>query len=731
MRWNAVIDVSTNQTKASPQGNYDERMSGTHQVQMSSPTRGGHNDINGSTNDPSVHDVSPPESTLSNTRSLSWLLASSLPNQERVCQLFQAYFTNIHPLRCFGFIHKPSMMEKLDLGITAEHHNSALLHAICALGAKFYALEYLDWHREFELSHVLSAGTGWALKARSLLCNSLSQISIENLMAAVLLEDYYIRVGDYMAAFMLSGTAARMVQGLQINLESSTDILCSESKPLLGATARESRRRLMWSCFVMDSWVGSGVDQLTLLDESNIKVQLPCNERSFLQQIPCITETMAKGQILEFLPEDSKPVDPAANMGLIAYFIRISELRKKVLRFVKSVDLSQSSQLPDHEFATHYAALIEWFESLPSTLHLNSRTIYIRKESNQLAALLLLHCAYHVTICDLYRVGNPQLLPSLMRHRFPKESSTEHQQFLSRCRKTCFDHAKEVARILEVAVQHGPKMLSDTWLPTVAYESIRIMLCQITDETDKGIDKYQCLVQEVLPLIKANMRALELMLPLFSTAGICYQAANKILRGAGLGPRIIEGTDFSDDKSRGINIEGPSIRDAHSHITPESVLNPLAIYSLARKNLDEKHTPEAVPVITSKASKFDSRSTILPAPQNQDYHLQNQTFPLLSSAMPRQYNEQFLPAPTESTSTCDMFIGLPPSDSWTASSIELDLGNHALDFMHPFNALSQQVESLQEGMGGRGLHSWSDSGINQGWDEDCNFIPFLPASGSM
>lgn len=154
------------------------------------------------------------------------------------------------------------------------------------------------------------------------------------MQAAVLLHDYQLRVGNYLAAFMLSGIAARMVQVLQINLEFSTDILCSRSTPPIDATMRESRRRLMWSCFTMDSWVGSGVDQLTLLDERDIKVQLPCNERCFLQQIPCITETMANGQVLRFLPKESIPANPTDNMGLVAYFIRISELRKKVLRYV-------------------------------------------------------------------------------------------------------------------------------------------------------------------------------------------------------------------------------------------------------------------------------------------------------------------------------------------------------------------------------------------------------------
>jgi hypothetical protein len=135
-----------------------------------------------------------------------------------------------------------------------------------------------------------------------------------------------------MAAFIMSGMAARMVQALQINVEISTDILCSSTHPRDDPTTRECRRRLMWSCFIMDSWVGSGVDQLTMLNERDIKVQLPSNEQNFLRQVPCVTETLVTGQVLPLVAAGDVPADTAANIGLNAYFIRICALRKRVLR---------------------------------------------------------------------------------------------------------------------------------------------------------------------------------------------------------------------------------------------------------------------------------------------------------------------------------------------------------------------------------------------------------------
>lgn len=134
---------------------------------------------------------------------------------------------------------------------------------------------------------------------------------------------------------MLSGLTARMTQALQINLEYNTDIMCQDTGDGLPVTTKESRRRLMWSCYIMDALVGSGVDQLTLMDERDIKIQLPCNERNFIQHIPCLTETLYPGSWLKILPEDSDTKTLLPNMGIMAYFIRQISIRKRVLRYLQ------------------------------------------------------------------------------------------------------------------------------------------------------------------------------------------------------------------------------------------------------------------------------------------------------------------------------------------------------------------------------------------------------------
>ena len=82
----------------------------------------------------------------------------------------------------------------------------------------------------------------------------------------------------------------------------------------------------------MDSWVGSGVNQLTLLEDKDLKIQLPCNSYNFSLGTPCITEILEEGKILGFIPREQIYLQPAQNMGIEAYFIRLVSIRKRVLR---------------------------------------------------------------------------------------------------------------------------------------------------------------------------------------------------------------------------------------------------------------------------------------------------------------------------------------------------------------------------------------------------------------
>jgi hypothetical protein len=69
-----------------------------------------------------------------------------------------------------------------------------------------------------------------------------------------------------------------------------------------------------------------------LIDEADIKIQLPCNERNFVLEEPCITETLEPGQMLKFLPAEVLPTYPQDCMGMTAFYLRHIATRRKVLK---------------------------------------------------------------------------------------------------------------------------------------------------------------------------------------------------------------------------------------------------------------------------------------------------------------------------------------------------------------------------------------------------------------
>ena len=314
-------------------------------------------------------------------------------------------------------------------------------------------------------------------------------------------------MANYRQTFLLSALIARMTQALQINLEYSTDLLDQHhEKGNLSVTMRECRRRLMWSCYVTDSLCGSGVDQLTLIDEKDLKIQLPCTEWNFLCERPQVTRTI-QGSALPFLPPEIIPARLDENMGLQAYFVQHMKIRRRVLRYIKHLDTATVPWLPESEFALLEAELLNWHGSLPADLEFSTTAIYIRKETYQLGALCLLHCAYHQTMCDLYRLGAPALYKLRSAFQFPPEQS----RFLQDMQLCLFKEARTLAAILAATERHGPGLIGDTWLPTIAYDSNRIMLYYLTEVVGPTEEKRKEFVMGTIPYLQSNVKALKTM----------------------------------------------------------------------------------------------------------------------------------------------------------------------------------------------------------------------------
>lgn len=162
---------------------------------------------------------------------------------------------------------------------------------------------------------------------------------------------------------------------------------------------------------------------------------------------------------------------------------------------------------PQSEFAMLDADCRTWYESLPPSLHFTRNAMYIRKDSSQLGALCVLHCAHYQTICDLYRLGAPALYKLRAAFEFPPEQ----RDFLKQLQQVLFDAARSLASIIGETASHGSRMLADSWLPTITYDSSRIMVYHLTQILDPRADETRRITIETIPLLRSNISSLKLM----------------------------------------------------------------------------------------------------------------------------------------------------------------------------------------------------------------------------
>ena len=117
-------------------------------------------------------------------------------------------------------------------------------------------------------------------------------------------------------------------------------------------------------------------------------------------------------------------------------------------------------------------------------------------------------------MCDLYRIGAPALYKLRARFQFPPEQSG----FLRGLQRTLYEHAKSHALITAEALKHGVRILADSWMPSVVYDSSRIMLYCAMHLVDPATDEGKSFLAQTVPHLQSNIKALRKMRSLFTIA---------------------------------------------------------------------------------------------------------------------------------------------------------------------------------------------------------------------
>jgi len=112
----------------------------------------------------------------------------------------------------------------------------------------------------------------------------------------------------------------RAVFALRLNLE-------VKAEDDMSFAERESRRRVAFAAFLVDTFAAGGVAEFQALPSESLHIQLPTTERNFNFSIGCKCPQLTlsvEGRI------EASPLAP--NVGLLGHYITVMAIRRRILQ---------------------------------------------------------------------------------------------------------------------------------------------------------------------------------------------------------------------------------------------------------------------------------------------------------------------------------------------------------------------------------------------------------------
>lgn len=326
----------------------------------------------------------------------------------------------------------------------------------------------------------------WADEARTLVVrDSLSRMSTANLQTLLLLQRYEWHRGSHLSAWMLAGLALRLSMALQLYRDPSEPR--NNASIELPSAVMETRRRLMWSSFAMDSIPDVG--HLTMhpsIDPETIRTRLPCAESLYEQGLESNEPS---------LHDAPRTTDEAPSIS--AYMIRLVLLRLRIIRYSHPFNPQSSAkphtQLPwatHSRFYTLQASLDVFRQELQQSFPLQGGLC--QEEPAQLTALFLVHTMLHAAYTDLLRAGTHRSL----RGEFATSEDIP-SSFHESCKRERVEHAKHIADVVSMCMQSECEQ-HDPFIAICSCLAMRILVVERWHDGRELIDLDESSVRDIL-----------------------------------------------------------------------------------------------------------------------------------------------------------------------------------------------------------------------------------------
>jgi hypothetical protein len=159
--------------------------------------------------------------------------------------------------------------------------------------------------------------------------------------------------------------------------------------PLL---SRESLRRIAWSTFYLDSMTDGGRYGSQTIDERAYRIQLPCDQESFLGDDHVVTQPLIPDDIIT--AQKTGDSLPHASLDMSAYLLRTAAARRRGLHFAFRASYQETTveQLTS-DLLVIQKDLETVFADLPRRFQFNANSLLLHRD--RLPTFIMLHVLRH------------------------------------------------------------------------------------------------------------------------------------------------------------------------------------------------------------------------------------------------------------------------------------------------------------------------------------------------
>ncbi|KAI5855003.1 hypothetical protein GGS23DRAFT_590342 [Durotheca rogersii] len=344
--------------------------------------------------------------------------------------LLDTYFTRLHG-KPYYVLDESSVRQRLQL----HQLPSYLIHAIYAAAAR-YAPHPAGHQSAVKLSE------SYASRSRSEI--DTDEPSIDALQALLLLSAAFTAAGKGKKAYMLMTNAIGMAMALELHREVGI-------QARITAVEREMRRRLFWTCYLLDRFVACGSKRPCLVNDKMILLRLPCWSPG-PSAFPVEGEFFQNGSNVQQLQGSVRKSQGSSGM-----LIDISRILGTTNRYLAAGGVKGDSHFPWHALSnlSKIRQDLEIWASGTDNVFSSVDTLFGQPDST---VLVLSKLVYHLIHCLIYRPFLPIDLAELA-------GTGQHQSWQIEATNICFLHANAIAELVELGKQTG----SIEWPAFVGY----------------------------------------------------------------------------------------------------------------------------------------------------------------------------------------------------------------------------------------------------------------------